>query len=274
MSHAVRAKSNPLPQYDLALDGAGNGAGPAPPPSPESPYVRGRAEFDSVFGDLAKGKRNWQLAAFGAIAVAAVLAVGLVSVATQSRITPYVVEVDRLGRAQAFGPAERLRSTDQRVVTSQLAGFVRDIRTVLADAPAQAELVRRAYAYVDQGAAQFLNEYFATPANDPRLLARDVTRLVEVTGVLPVPGGSGATQTWKVSWTETSLPRVVGGPTTVTAWEGYFATRVVPPSTADRITANPLGLYVTSINWTQLAQRDEPSAASAAATEATAGVTP
>ena len=229
----------------------------APPSASESPYLRGRAEFDSVFGDLAKGKRNWQLVAFGATAVAGVLAVGLVAVATQSRITPYVVEVDRLGRAQAFGPAERLTHTDQRVVTSQLAGFVRDIRTVLADPAAQAELVRRAYAYVDQGAATFLNDYFATPANDPRLLARDLTRLIEVTSVLPVPGSTGASQTWKVSWTETSLPRVVGGSPTVTAWEGYFTTRVVPPTTTDLITMNPLGLFVTAINWTQLAERTE-----------------
>src|SRR5687767_4097537 len=77
-------------------------------PTSESPYVRGRAEFDSVFSDLAKAKRNWQLIAFGAVAVSGVLAGGLVTLATQSRITPYVVEVDRLGRAQAFGPAERL----------------------------------------------------------------------------------------------------------------------------------------------------------------------
>ena len=101
--------------------------------APDTAYLRGRAEFDSVFSDLAKGKRNWQLIAFGAVGVSAVLAIGLTTVATQSRITPYVVEVDKLGRAQSFGPAERLTLTDQRVVTSELAGFVRDIRSVVAD---------------------------------------------------------------------------------------------------------------------------------------------
>jgi hypothetical protein len=39
------------------------------------------------------------------------------------------------------------------------------------------------------------------------------------------------------------------------AWEGYLTTRTVPPATIDRVTLNPLGLYVTSINWTQLSQR-------------------
>ena len=49
-----------------------------------------------MFGDLAKGKRNWQLAAFAALGLAFVLGGGLISVATQSRITPYVIEIDSL----------------------------------------------------------------------------------------------------------------------------------------------------------------------------------
>jgi type IV secretion system protein VirB5 len=238
-------------------------------------YLRGRTEFNSVFADLAKGKRNWQLAAFGAIAVAGVLAAGLVTLATQSRITPYVVEVDRLGRAQAFGPAERLKASDERVITSQLAGFIRDIRSVVADPAAQADLVRRAYAYVDQDAAPFLNTHFTAPANDPRLLGRELTRLVEVTSVLPLPAGPGPTRTWKVSWTETSIPRATGGQPTTTAWEAYLTTRVVPPATSERITLNPLGLYVTSINWTQLAGRiaDSVATGASASSPSATGVT-
>ena len=38
-------------------------------------------------------------------------------------------------------------------------------------------------------------------------------------------------------------------------FEGYFATRMVPPTTADHLAVNPLGLYVTTVNWTQLADR-------------------
>lgn len=240
-------------------------------PAGDLPYLHGRREFESVFTDVAKAKRNWQLVAFGATAVALVLAVSLGVTATQSRIVPYVVEVDQLGRAQAFGAAQRLRAPDQRVITSQLAGFVRDVRTVLVDPAGQADLVRRAYAFVDRDAAGFLNAYFTAPANDPRLLGRELSRLVEVTGVLPVPtgtpaqgGGAGPT-TWKVSWTETTYPRAGTGLARRTAWEGYFATRLVPPSTADRIVANPLGLYVTAINWTQIGAGVDVSAPSAAA---------
>lgn len=237
---------------------SGVGAGSAGQSSIDARVLRGRAEFDSVFGDLAKGKRNWQLAFFGLLGVSAVMASGLVALATQSRITPYVVEVDQLGRAQAFGPAEPLRMTDQRVVMSQLAAFVRDLRTVAADPAVQADLVQRAYVFADQGAATFLNGYFASPANDPRRLSKAMTRLAEVTSVLPLPGRTGADglpSAWKVSWVETTMPRTDGGAPTVSAWEGYFGTRVVLPTTAERLTANPLGLYVTSVTWTQLATR-------------------
>ena len=220
------------------------------------PYVRGRAEFDSVFGDLAKGKRNWQLAAFAALGLAFVLGAGLIVSANRSHITPYVVEVDRLGQAQAFGPAEQLHAVDQRLVVSQLARFIRDIRTVLGDAAGQADLIKRAYAFVDRDASPFLNAYFTTPANDPRVLGKDITRLVEVTSVLAVPTTiANGPQTWKVSWTETTMPRAGGSAPTEAAWEGYFTTRLTPPSTLDRITLNPLGLYITSINWTELAKR-------------------
>lgn len=294
MQHAFRRMFGRAPSPNGAHGPGAHGASSYPPdpatashvvavaalPTAIPPHLRGRAEFDSVFGDLAKGKRNWQLVAFGALGLSGLLAAGLVTLATQSRITPYVVEVDRLGRAQAFGPAELLRLTDQRVVTSQLAAFVRDVRAVVGDQAVQADLVRRAYGYADQGAASFLNAYFTDPANDPRLLGREHTRLVEVTSVLPVPGpgmpgapaigagqGGAGVQgrvalpaTWKVSWTETTIPRGLGGAPVVSAWEGYLTTRLAPPTDAERITLNPLGLYVTSVTWTRLSVREAASA--------------
>lgn len=238
---------------------------PVAPP----PYVTGRAEFYGAFADLAKGKRNWQLVAFTSLGVTAVLATGLAAVDARSRIVPYVVEVDRLGAARAFGPAEPLRAIDQRVIVRDVAGFVRDVRSVVADPLAQRDMVTRAFGFVDRGAAAFLNGYFADPANDPRQLSRQFTRLVEITSVLPVPGSGSAgdrraTRTWKVSWIERASSRAAGGLRTEAAWEGYFTTRVVPPSRADeRLVLNPLGVYVTELHWTQLGGRTVPGTAPA-----------
>jgi type IV secretory pathway TrbF-like protein len=80
-----------------------------------------------------------------------------------------------------------MRAVDQRVVVAQLARFVRDIRTVLGDLVGEADLIKRAYAFVDQKATPFLNEYFTGRANDPRILGKDFTRLVEIASILSVP---------------------------------------------------------------------------------------
>jgi len=223
----------------------------ATPLSPNS-YLAARAEFESVFSNAARRARNWQLVAFIALGLLA-FRIGQEGYATvTSRIVPYIVEVDQFGRAQAFGPAEPLKATDQRIIIAQLAQFVRDVRTVIPDAPAQADVMRRAYAYADQGAGVYLNTYFADPAHDPRLLGLELSRHVEVTSVLPLPNS----HTWKVQWTETDTPRQTDAVTSFTprisAWEALLTTRVVPPKDASTLELNPLGLYVTSVTWTQL----------------------
>ena len=212
--------------------------------------ITARNEFANAFGDLAKGKRNWQLMAFALTGLLAVVTLAYVRLAAASRVVPYVVAVDRLGQVVAVGTAEELKSPDERLVTSQLAHFVRSIRTVLpgAAAAAQAELVKRGYAFAAPEAAGFLNDHFASPRNDPRVLGTRLTRQVDVASVLRVPNSD----VWRLQWTETERPTHVGGPVRTTAWEGYVTVKMIPPATAETIQENPLGLYVTSISWTQV----------------------
>jgi type IV secretory pathway TrbF-like protein len=212
-----------------------------------SPWTAARHEFEDVYADLARGKHAWQIAAFALLALLAVLSATVVRLALSARVTPYIVEVDRLGRARAFGPAEALRRTDTRLVVSQVALFLRDVRTVLPSDAAEADVLRRAYAYADAGAATFLNAYFTDPRNNPRVLARTLARTVEITSVLPVP----ASTAWRAQWTETDWP-LDGSPSRVVAWEGYVGVRLAPPQTVDAVEDNPLGVHVTSITWTRV----------------------
>lgn len=224
-----------------------------------NPLLLARHEFESVFSNAARRTRNWQLVAFTALGLLALRLVQDGYATLTARVVPYVVEVDRFGRAQAFGPAAPLKSTDHRIVMAQLAQFIRDVRTVIPDGPAQADVMRRAYAYADQGAGSYLNAYFADPTHDPRVLGRDLSRQVEVTSVLLLPNS----QTWKVQWTETELPRQSGAATSfaphVSAWEALLTTRVVPPRDATMLDLNPLGLYITSITWTRIGAPPSPN---------------
>jgi type IV secretory pathway TrbF-like protein len=221
----------------------------------ENPWVAARGAFVSVYEDLAKAKRNWQLVGLGLLAVLFVETLALARLALTARVTPYVVEVDRLGRVAALGPVEPLRRTDTRLVVAQLVLFIESVRTVVPSVTGQAQVMRRAYAYADQGAAAYLNAYFADPRNDPRIVGREISRTVDVNSVLPVPGGRD--QSWRVQWTETAYPAGDGGGASsgderTTVWEAYLAVRVSPPATTESIERNPLGVYVTSIAWSRV----------------------
>ncbi len=217
-----------------------------------NPFIAARNEFMNAFGDLAKRKRNWQVIAFSLVGLLTLVTIAYVRLVQSVRVVPYLVQVDRLGRVVALGPADELRRPDQRLIASQLAQFVRAIRTVLpaVAAPAQAEVLARGYAFVAPEAAALLNDYFASPANDPRVLGLRLTRQVDVTGVLRVPNSD----VWRLQWTETERSTQPDGATRTTAWEGYVTVRLVPPRTAETVQDNPLGVYVASVNWTQVGE--------------------
>ena len=235
--------------------------------------LRGRYEFARQFTDLAKGKRNWQLVAFGSLALLALSVVGLVTLATQSRVVPYVVEVDRLGRAEAIAPAEAVPAVADRVVTAAVARFVADIRTAYPDPVAQRDAVYRAYAHVAGDAQGYLEGYFSDPVNDPRQQGRGYRRAVEVTNVLPVPGGvEGGPTTYRVQWNEREESPREG--TRERAWEGYLSVTVAPPTTTEAVERNPLGVYVTDLSWSPLAPSASGSDGPDAEPEATEAAPP
>ena len=52
-------------------------------------YLKARQEWDERYADLVLGKRNWQIAAAGMMAITLVLAFGMVWLSTRSRFVPY-----------------------------------------------------------------------------------------------------------------------------------------------------------------------------------------
>ncbi len=50
-----------------------------------NPYVEAHREWDERYADLVLGKRNWQIAAGGLLAVSLILATGVVWLSTRSR---------------------------------------------------------------------------------------------------------------------------------------------------------------------------------------------
>src|SRR5437879_6114539 len=139
---------------------------------PNAIVENARREFASVFGDLARGKRNWQVAAFVLAGVVAVQASAMMGLAKAARVVPYVVRVDQLGRVDAVGPASPLRDPDATLVASQLADFIRSVRTILPPAAvsAQTALLRHGYAFDTPEAAGVIHTFLSVPAHVPHVV--------------------------------------------------------------------------------------------------------
>ena len=217
----------------------------------DSPFLAARTEFMNAFGDLAVGKRNWQLVAFAALGLLAFVTIAYVRVAHSPGLVPYIVQVDRVGQVVQVGRADGLQRPEDRLIASELAQFVRAIRTVLPAAAqaAQAELLERGYAFAAPQAAAFLNDYFADPRHDPRVLGQRESREVAVALVLRVPNSD----VWRLEWTETERASEPSGVPRTASWEGYVTVRLGAPSAAT-IQQNPLGLSITSVSWSELGE--------------------
>jgi type IV secretion system protein VirB5 len=59
------------------------------------------------------------------------------------------------------------------------------------------------------------------------------------------------TDSYKVRWVERETG-IVSGSTIRTSWEAILALRIDPPETEADILANPLGVKITDINWSQI----------------------
>jgi P-type conjugative transfer protein TrbG len=102
-------------------------------PEPETPYQKAAQAWDERIGAARVQARNWRLMAFGNLFLAAGLAGGLIWQAARGTVTPWVVEVDKLGQAQAVSPAiADYRPTDPQIAW-YLARFIENVRSLPAD---------------------------------------------------------------------------------------------------------------------------------------------
>lgn len=211
-------------------------------PLPQTPYQRAGQLWDERIGTARVQARNWRLMAFGCLTLTAGTSAALAWQSMQSKVTPYVVEVDRLGEAQAVQPAETAyRPTDPQVAW-HLARFVRSVRSVSLDPV----LIRRdwleAYDFATKRGAQFLGENARGAAPFANVGERTVS--VQVTSVV-----RASDKSFQVKWTETAYER--GSQAGTSRWTAILTIVTKPPSSADVLRRNPLGIYVDAIDWSR-----------------------
>ncbi len=179
---------------------------------------------------------------FGGLFLAIGLCAALVWQSLQSRVVPYVVEVDKLGQALAVAKADAdYRPTDPQIAW-HLGRFITHIRARSLDAVLMRDNWLAAYDFATARAALFLGEY-ARAANPFAEVGRR-TVSVQITSVVRASDNS-----FRVNWTEQAFER--GSLSGTSRWTAMITIKIRPPRSAEVLRKNPLGLYVDAIDWSR-----------------------
>lgn len=217
-------------------------------PEPETPYQRAGQLWDERIGSARVQARNWRLMAFGGLLLATGLSAALVWQSLQSRVVPYVVEVDALGEARAAAPAADGYTPSDPQIAWFLSRFIAGIRSRSLDPVLMREHWLEAYDFASPRGATFLGDY-AREA-DPFARIGEETVSVQVTSVV-----RASNRSFQVKWTEGTYRR--GSLVETSRWTAILAVIVRPPRDAETLRKNPLGLYVDAIDWSREFEPDQ-----------------
>jgi type IV secretion system protein VirB5 len=180
--------------------------------------------------------------AFGSLLLSASLSAALVWKSMSGSIVPWVVQVDRLGQAQAIAPAVADYQPNDPQMAFYLAHFIEQVRSIPVDPIIVRQNWLRAYDFTTQGGALALNDY--ARANDSFAKIGKQQIAIEVSSVIRASPSS-----FRVAWIER---RYQDGSLADTArWSAIVTVVVQQPRDADTLKKNPLGIYINAINWSK-----------------------
>lgn len=211
-------------------------------PEPETPYQRAGQEWDDRIGSVRVQARNWRLACFAAFVLLAVSIAGLIGMAMRGTITPWIVQVDKMGEAQAVAPADANYHPSDPQIAYHLARFIENFRGIPADPVVLRQNWLRAYDFTTAKGALALNDYARN--NDPFAQVGKFQVAVDVSSVIRASENS-----FRISWTERRYQD--GSLAATERWSAIATVVIQTPRTPEALRKNPLGVFVNALNWSK-----------------------
>ena len=211
-------------------------------PEPVTPYQKAAQVWDERIGSSRVQARNWRLMALGGLMLSTGLSAGLVWQSLQSRVVPFVVEVDRLGEPRALQPADKDYQPTDPQIAWHLAHFISDVRTISMDPVLMRANWLSAYNFVTPRGARFLGDYARSADPFGEVGTRTVS--IQVTSVV-----RASDRSFQIKWIESDYER--GNLASTGHWTAMISVLIRPPASAEVLRKNPLGLYVDAIDWSQ-----------------------
>jgi len=209
-----------------------------------SPYIEARREWNERYGEYIQQARHWRNMAICSVVVLVVSLGGALYISAQRKIQPYVIQVDKLQLAEPYTQTHGTQ-VDPRIIKAYLARFVADWRTVTVDRQAQKGAIDRVFAMLPTGSVALVKMDDFFKARNPFTVAASHSIDITVTNLLPV-----SDQTWQVEWKEETRD-LRGQLQSSVRMKVTVIVGITPPSEENLIVVNPLGVYITDLNWSR-----------------------
>ncbi len=213
---------------------------------PESPFFRGKKEWDGRMGTLVMQAHNWRRAFAASTILSICLVISLAILLNQRRVIPILVGIDKSrGEPLVLGSVENNQlKVGGLEIKFFLSQFIRYVRGVPLDQVVIKQNWIRAYSYLRKEASELLNEITNKDPESPLKQIGKVVVSIQPLSVVQIPD----TTSYQARWRET-VYSAHGTRLSEYTMLGTFQIEIEPPKDEQMIQENPLGIFIRNFQW-------------------------
>lgn len=215
-------------------------------PDEDAPWAKAKKQHEDTYLRQGAQIANWRMFSLLLMILLTIAVIGNVVQGTQSKMIPYLVEVDKLGRTVAVRALEGEDAvTDKRrLVYREMIEIIENIRSVSTDPKANKDRVSKAYSRLGGAARNYVSDELKR--NPPNVVGARQTVEIEVRAAIPI-----TKKTWQVEWVERTYS-LAGTLTKTDNWKASMTYELVPSGLEESIRENPIGFTVNDISWLRI----------------------
>ena len=215
----------------------------------ENPYLAARKEYGDRYGSAVKDAARWRQISIFMVMLCLAFGATMMWLASQNKVIPYIVQVDKHGYAVAIKSSQQGSIADTRVIIAALGGFFVNFKTVITDMSSQRRMVNEVYSYLaknspaETSVSQFYKEH------NPFIATQDKRQLTVQVEIRSIVRSGSDDKSWQVLWSEEKLDQ--GTIIERTDWRAIVSVVISPARELEEVLKNPLGIFITEINMAQ-----------------------
>jgi len=215
--------------------------------SPATPYQKAAAAWDERIGNARIQAKNWRIMALILAGLLGLTVIMLVNISSKSSVQPYIIKVGNRGDVMSVAPLHSgAILPDEAMVRFFLTEILQKMRTLPLDPVVAKQNWLGVYNFLSQETQVKMNTIAQT--SDPFADLGERTRSINIESLVSL-----SETTKQFRWTESTFA-TTGSYISTENYTGAFTYAVEPPTTAERLQVNPLGLMITNFDITRDAE--------------------